>query len=351
MKAIGLTAKPEIGRVAEKLELLEIRTPRPKGDEVMIKMSASAMHIDEIYAAQGTCLGRFFGPKNVSAVKPYILGSIASGVVVDYGDFVDRYDIGDEVIVIPDYKIEKGFWAEYQCVKNQRVVLKPLGLSHTTAVAAIQSGCVALSAINRAQVHKGDKCVVVGASGAIGLMMLQILKIRGCQVTAVCSGRNENLVRENGADAVIDYTESGFGKVLSNTNESQDLIFDCVGGIEVEEQAMLALRPEGKFVTLVGPQRYIGEERLDWWQMGKLALYVFWRMLFTLFTGPRYIFNSAIPASEVHEVLALFQNEKINAPLEKTIPFNLRCIADAVKLLVSHRARGRVVIDFSRKTK
>lgn len=111
MQAIGVTAKPEISKVSERLEMLEVTTPRPEANQVAIRLYASAMHIDEIYAAQGTSLGRFFGPKKVSADNPYILGSSVSGVVVDVGAKVDRYHVGDEVIVIPNETGEFGSWA------------------------------------------------------------------------------------------------------------------------------------------------------------------------------------------------------------------------------------------------
>lgn len=63
MRAISMTRFPEIGKVADELKMLTIPVPRPASGEVAIEIAASAMHIDEIFAAQGTALGRFYGPK------------------------------------------------------------------------------------------------------------------------------------------------------------------------------------------------------------------------------------------------------------------------------------------------
>lgn len=76
MRGIGMTRFPEIGKVAETLEMLVLPVPRPNKGEVVVKIAASAMHIDEIYAAQGTALGRFYGPKNVSVENQRALGHV-----------------------------------------------------------------------------------------------------------------------------------------------------------------------------------------------------------------------------------------------------------------------------------
>ena len=77
------------------------------------------MHIGEIYMAQGTALGRFYGPKRVSKSEPYILGSTVSGTIVGLGEGVDRFSISDEVIVIPNETGEHGSWATYRCVTQK----------------------------------------------------------------------------------------------------------------------------------------------------------------------------------------------------------------------------------------
>lgn len=117
MEGIGVTSRPKPGGVAEMLEMLRVVTPRPERDQVAVKMAASSMHIDEIYAAQGTALGRFYGPKNVSSENPYLLGSSVSGTIVAVGSDVTKFQVGAEVVAIPSEHMEYASWASYRSGK------------------------------------------------------------------------------------------------------------------------------------------------------------------------------------------------------------------------------------------
>lgn len=230
MRAIGMTEFPEIGKVADRLQMLEVPVPRPGKGEVAIKLAASSMHIDEIYSAQGTALGRFYGPKNLSETEPYLLGSSVSGTVVALGERVESFDIGQEVIIIPNEMGGCGSWATYQCVDKKWLMGKPNRLTHVEAAALTMAACVAWGAVGFANVEPGNRCVVIGASGAIGGMVLQFLKSLDCHVTAVCSGSNEAFVRNLGADEVVDYTKYDFADVAINSGWQYAAAFDCVGG-------------------------------------------------------------------------------------------------------------------------
>ena len=208
MNAIALTRLPDAGHVADALEMVRIPVVRPTPNEVAIRLRASSMHIDEVNAAQGTALGRFYGPRIASPDVPHVLGSSVAGIVVGLGSCVNQFSLGDEVIVIPDHQMETGSWADYRCVPQERVMLKPAELSHVEAAAITMAACVAWGAIGYSKAQAGHHCIVVGASGAIGIMVLQYLKTLGCKVTAVCSGKNAELVRRKGADTVVDYNNN-----------------------------------------------------------------------------------------------------------------------------------------------
>ncbi len=129
MNAIGITDYPEIGKVADHLKMLTVGIPVPGEREVVVKLAASALHIDEIYAAQGTAFGRFNGPKHVSEVKPHILGSSVSGAIVSLGKDVEGLSVGDEVIAIPNEHGEFGSWATYRCIDQDWLMTKPAALT------------------------------------------------------------------------------------------------------------------------------------------------------------------------------------------------------------------------------
>ncbi|MBL4906168.1 MAG: NADP-dependent oxidoreductase [Sneathiella sp.] len=346
MKAIGLTRLPEIGRVAENLQMITVPVARPKPDEVAIQVCASSLHIDEIYAAQGTALGRFYGPKNVSLEKPHLMGSSVSGIIVGLGGKTEKFSLGDSVIVIPDQKMEIGSWASYRCVRENMVMTKPKGYSHVEAAAITMAACVAWGAIGFSKTQPGDRCLVVGASGSIGIMLVQYLKTMGCTVTAVCSGKNEAFVKNKGADTAIDYSQQNFADHALSTGILYDRIFDCVGGRHIERDSFRVLKRTGVYETVVGPVQYIGEHKLSWFEFSKVMRYILRRLFVTLFHGPRYMFGEKFPRLVIKDALNRAEKYHLRMPLEKTVPFEIEAVAEAVKLLMTHRAKGRIVINF-----
>ncbi|WP_425082373.1 NAD(P)-dependent alcohol dehydrogenase [Ruegeria arenilitoris] len=343
MTAIALTELPEPGNVAESLQLVNVPVPRPSRHQVAIQLFASSLHVDEIYAAQGTALGRFFGPKRASANSPYVMGTSVSGVVVATGQDATRFNVGDEVIVVPNELGENGSWATYRCVSHDYLMLKPPALSHVEAAAATLSGCVAWGAINTARVEKGDHCLVVGASGAVGSMLVQFLKSKGAIVTGVCSGANADLVRTLGADHTIDYNVTSFGSQVKNT---YDRVFDLVGGRDIEAAAYRILKCKGRFVTIVGPIRHIGERKLSRGEFLLGVAHVTCRSIATRLRGPRYRFCASLPRNNAYAAMLSIAKHNIRSPIEAEIPFDLPQIRAAIRTLMSHRTRGRIVINF-----
>lgn len=347
MDAVAMVAQPQIGHVVDQLQMIRTKVPRPKPNEVAIKLAASAMHIDEIYAAQGTALGRFFGPKHVSTDAPYLMGSSVSGTVVAVGDQVSAHAIGDAVIVIPHHMGEIASWATYRCVATNMVIAKPNDLTHVQAAAINMASCVAYGAIEKAHVQPGQRCLVVGASGALGLLMVQFLKAQGTHVTGVCSGANAALVLSKGADAVIDYTERDFGE----TGKGQfDVVFDTIGGRDTERGAMRVLKRKGRFVTVVGPVQHIGKAKLSWFAFTRVIGHIFWRISTSLLRGPRYIFGERLPKKTIRTALNLIVLHNIRMPIDREIPFEIEAVKASVSHLLTHRAKGRIVINFQLPT-
>ncbi|MGH0002198.1 NADP-dependent oxidoreductase [Pseudovibrio ascidiaceicola] len=341
--AIALTEQPRIGHVADEVKLIHIPVPCPSARQITVQLVASSMHIDEIYAAQGTALGRFYAPKNISPDEPYLMGSSVSGIVVAKGKHVTQFKIGDEVTVIPNEFGENASWATYRNVPERYVMLKPPELTHVEASSLMLSSCVAWGALEAAGVRAGDRCMVVGASGAIGSVLIQLLKSKSAYVLGVCSAANSDLVRSLGADEIVDYQQSGF---IEHREQKLDVAFDLVGGRRVETAAFRWLKQEGEFVTLVGPVRYLGERKLTLKEFARAVCYVVWRGITTRWRGPKYTFCATIPRRVAQKAIQFCCEHGIHSPIEREIPFELGPVQDAIRLLTTHRTRGRVVINF-----
>lgn len=346
MNAIAMTCFPEVGKVVDILKMIQVKIPKPKDEEVVIKMFASALYADEIYAAQGTSLGKFFGPKVVSETKPYILGSSVSGVIVAIGKNVNNLFLGQEVISIPSQTPVHGVWAEYCSLKQERIMMKPISFSFVEAAGIKMPACVSWGAIEHSKIKKGDHSLVVGASGGLGILTVQYLKSLGVDVTGVCSGKNKDLVLKNGANKVVDYTKDNFADLTIEKNELYDCIFDFVGGLETEKNAFRALKKTGKFITVTGPLKFIGEKKLSWFELAKVFSHIAVKSTLGSILGPRYIFGEMKPSKTITPAISHAIKHNIKMPISQEISFELEEVKKALTMVLRHRAKGRIVINF-----
>ena len=175
------------------------------------------------------------------------------------------------------------------------------------------------------------------------MLVVQFLKSLGANVTGVCSGRNEELVLSKGADDVIDYTQRDFGSL---PRRSFDRVFDTIGGRETERAATKVLKRSGRFVTIVGPIQHVGERKLSWPEFLGTVVHILTRYCSTLFWGPRYLFGAKVPSMTIRDAMERISLHGITMPVESEIAFDLSQIKNGVRLLTSHRTKGRIVINF-----
>lgn len=244
MKAIVCTryGGPEV------LEFRDVPTPEPAADEVRVRVMATS-----VTSADSRVRAARFPPGLGLIARPWlgfrgprqpILGTEIAGIVDAVGADVTRYRPGDAVMAFPGGKMAGH--AEYRCIaENGPIALKPEGLSYAKAATLCFGGSTALHFLDAAAVATGDRVLVVGASGAVGSALVQLARHAGAHVTAICSARNADLVRDLGAAAVIDYATTNFrGKP-----GAYDVIFETVGSITTRE-ALPLLRRHGRFVAI-----------------------------------------------------------------------------------------------------
>lgn len=186
-------------------------------------------------------LGLFKPNKNVQ-----ILGSIYSGEVVKTGSGVTSFNIGEMVMGMKSPP-NLGTYAEFIVVDEKSAVAhKPDSLSHNDAAGLLFGATTALYFLrDLGAIKKGDKVLVVGASGAVGTNAVQLAKYYGAVVTGVCSTKNIQLVKDLGADYVIDYTQE---KILGSG--SYDLVLNVAPGLDVNQLTSL-VSPGGKVLVVL----------------------------------------------------------------------------------------------------
>lgn len=222
------------------LQVRDIPTPEITVDQILVEVHAASVNPIDWKIRDGM-MGDRYGKE-----FPMVLGLDASGVVVKVGDSVTEFKEGDEVYARSDNGAGKCY-AEYVALNPGTVALKPESLSHVEAAAIPLAALTPLIGMRDcAGLKAGDRILIIGASGGVGIFAVQIAKLMGADVTAVCSTRNIDLARELGADRVIDYTK---GEVLQ-AGDDYDVIYDTVGA-QTYVSAKPALKEEGIYLTLV----------------------------------------------------------------------------------------------------
>lgn len=222
------------------LELQEVTKPVVKDDDVLVRVRAASVNPLDWHFVRGTpYVVRV--QTGLSRPKNHIPGVDVAGRVEAVGRNVTKFQPGDEV-----FGGSGGSFAEYVCVSERRIVLKPANVSFEQAAAVPIAGLTALQALrDKGQIQPGHKVLINGASGGVGTFAVQIANSFGAEVTGVCSTRNVDMVRSIRADSVIDYSH----EVFTQSGERYDLILDMVGNRPMSEIRRI-LNPEGIYVSV-----------------------------------------------------------------------------------------------------
>jgi NADPH:quinone reductase-like Zn-dependent oxidoreductase len=222
------------------LRLEDVERPVPKEDEVLVKIHATTVNRTDCGSrgAKPFFIRYFTG---LLRPKRKILGMELAGEVEAVGAAVSEFAVGDRVFGVKGF----GAHAEFVCVRESAPLAhRPAGMTFEEAAAVCDGACTALSCLRRADLRKGQKILIYGATGSIGTAAVQLAKYFGADVTAVCNTKNVELVRSLGADEVVDYLQEDFAK----NGKTYDVIFDAVGKHSFR-RCRGSLKPGGMYLT------------------------------------------------------------------------------------------------------
>jgi NADPH2:quinone reductase len=237
MKAIQVsrTGGPEV------LEYADIPSPKPKPNEVLVKISAAGINYIDVYFREG----------RYPMALPFVSGQEASGVVSEMGGEVKSFAAGNRVA----YTGIMGADAEFATVPADRLVRVPAGITDQQAAAAMLQGMTAHYLVHDTYpLKKGETALIHAAAGGVGLLLVQMAKNIGARVIATAGAEEKaKLAREAGADEVILYSQQDFEAETKRLTDGKGVhvIYDGVGKTTFDKD-LNVLRPRGYLVLFGG---------------------------------------------------------------------------------------------------
>lgn len=312
---------------AEDLRLEEIDVPTPAPDHVLVRVRAASVNAGDWRLMRGwpriarPMMGGLRGPSTP------VRGWDLAGVVESVAEGVEDLTPGDEV-----FGTGAGTFAELASARADTLAPKPPWLSFEQAGAIGVAAVTALQALrDRVQVQPGQRVLVTGAGGGVGTYAVQIAKAYGAEVTGVCSAPKVDLVRELGADRVIDYAVEDFAR----DRRRYDVIFDVAGGRSLRATRR-ALAADGTLIVIGGKGNVVGP----------IARIVKVVVLERLARRQRLMPFLAHPTTvDLLELAGMIEEGKLRVAIDRT--FSLAEAPAAIRYVEDGHVRGKAVVVLS----
>jgi len=243
----------------EELQLAEIEQPKIAADEVLVAVRATSINPIDWKARQGLLKGMY------DWQFPVVLGWDVAGVITAIGADVKKFKVGDAVFARPDIYTDgrRGTYAEYAAVKEDKLALKPAEFSFEQAAALPLAGLTAYQVIHdQLKIQAGERVLIQAGAGGVGLIAIQLAKYFGATVATTASPNHAALLKQLGADEVIDYHTTAIQDVLHD----YDAVFDTINAVD---DGLAILKPAGRLVTIDGQltaaQKLQSQAVSTWW--------------------------------------------------------------------------------------
>lgn len=294
----------------QQVEITEVPMPELTEDSVKIEVHAASINpIDNIVKAG-------YMKEMLPISFPYIMGYDVSGVVTEVGAKVSKFKIGDEVFSRPN-QMSSGSISEYNVVKEDELAFKPSNLSHEESASIPLAGLTAYQAlIVKGNLQKGQKVLIHAGSGGVGTLAIQIAKNIGAEVAVTTSSSNSEMVKNLGADVVIDYKTQKFEEELRD----YDLVLDTMGG-EIMKNSFKILKKGGSIVSIKGQDTEGLSKKYD----VNFEAFFMW------------------PSGEMLAILTQLINDEVLKPIIDR-SYSFEKVQEAYDYLQTGHAKGKVVI-------
>jgi NADPH:quinone reductase-like Zn-dependent oxidoreductase len=308
------------------LEIKDVEKPVPRDNEVLVRIHATTVCAGDWRMRKADPFIARFMNGLWSPKKIQILGMEFAGKVESVGKAVTRFGEGDQVFGATGFKF--GTHAEYVCPPEDGLLaIKPLNMTFEEAAAVLFGGLSALHFLRKGKIQAGQKVLIYGASGSVGVFAVQLAKHFGANVTGVCSTANLDLVKSLGADEVVDYTREDF----SRAGRVYDIVFDTVGKSGFS-RSLRSLKRGGLYVRVGGSGRL-------WSILGDIL-----RGMLISATGAAKVIGGVAggSAGDLSFLKGLIEAGKLRTVIDRR--YSLDEIAEAHRYVEAGHKKGHVVI-------
>ncbi|MEE9361121.1 MAG: NAD(P)-dependent alcohol dehydrogenase [Cellulophaga sp.] len=313
------------GEPTKVLNLVETELPKPKNNEVLVKVRATTINDYDWCITSGKpfayrLIFGLFSPKK----KLRIPGMELAGIVEQLGNNVTKFKVGDAVYGdISNFGF--GSFAEFLCIDEKALTRKPDGMSFEEASSIPHAAMLALQGLRDVgQIKEGQKILINGGGGGVGSFGLQLAKLYNANVTGVDTGKKLKAMKAQGFDKVIDYKKEDFTK----SNMQYDLILDCKTNRSLW-QFLKVLKPKGKYITIGG-------------QSGKLMQLLYMAPMLKLFSNKRLHMVALKANKDLEYINRLYKDNKIKSVIDG--PYTFDKIPWAIQRFGDGLHNGKIVI-------
>jgi len=299
------------------LEMATLPIPTLGAHQVLVQVKATSINPIDWKLREG------YLQKMFDWTFPIVLGWDLAGIITQVGADVTAWHVGDEVFARPD-TTNRGTYAEFAAVDDHLLAHKPANVSFAEAAAVPLAGETAWQALfEHGQLKAGQTVLVQAGSGGVGSYAIQLAKAAGAHVITTTSAKHFDLVRDLGADEIIDYRTEKITDKIHNI----DLVIDTLGG-QSQIDAWQVLNPQtGRQISIVGPAEQTPAIIAD----TALTFKAIWLMP---------------SGADLTEIANLMAAKKVKSVIDSTIPFSAAGLIQAHQLSATNHATGKIVITF-----
>lgn len=296
---------------ADQLKESKVTLPELGEHQVLVKVKATSVNPIDWKLREG------YLAQMMPWDFPIILGWDVAGEIVEVGPAVTDWQVGQAVFARPE-TTRFGTYADYTIVDEHLLAHKPESASFEEVAAVPLAGLTAYQALfTHGKLKAGEKVLIHAGAGGVGIYAIQLAKNAGATVITTASQKNHALLKELGADQVIDYHTTDFSKVLENV----DLVFDTMGG-DVQRDSFKVLNENGRLISIVSqPDEELAK---------KVAVAE------SIWLQP--------DGKQLQVIADLMTDGKVKSVVGHTYPLTAEGVKEAHELSETHHAKGKIVL-------